>query len=242
MSRSEPRLGSVRLVKHQPTLIAPFTDRTPLALIRRAKARGLALLEARVDLFDSRELSVIGTVVGRASEILPVLLTIRASKEGGAWRGGDAARLSLYRALLPLVSGVDVELDAAIRAEVADAARRAGRLIVLSHHDFRTTPSTAKLDAVVRRARKAGAGVTKIAATVVSDRDTATLAAVFARHPRESLVVIGMGDHGKKTRLLFPALGSLFTFTALDRATAPGQLDLAASLADLGRYYPDFSP
>lgn len=242
MSERVPRLGSVRLVRHEPALIAPFTDRTPLALIRRAKARGLALLEARVDLFARHDASHVSATVARANEILPVLLTIRASKEGGAWRSGDAARLSLYRVLLPLVSAVDVELDAPIRGEVVSAARHKKRLVVLSHHDFQRTPSVAKLDAVVRRARKAGAGVTKIAATVSGDHDTARLAALFARHPRESLVVIGMGEHGKKTRVLFPALGSLFTFTALDRATAPGQLDLEASLAEIARYYPDFSP
>jgi len=241
MSERVPRLGSVRLVRHEPVLIAPFTDRTPLALIRRAKAQGLALLEARVDLFQRTDTSLVSATVARASEILPVLLTIRSSKEGGSWRGGDAARLRLYRELLPLVSAVDVELDASIRAEVVDAARGKKRLVVLSHHDFKGTPSAAKLDAVVRRAQKAGAGVTKIAAAVADDRDTARLAAVFARHPLASLVVIGMGEHGKKTRVLFPALGSLFTFTALDRATAPGQLDLRASLAELARYYPDFS-
>ena len=118
MSERVPRLGSVRLVRHEPALIAPFTDRTPLALIRRAKARGLALLEARVDLFARHDASHVSATVARANDILPVLLTIRASKEGGAWRSGDAARLSLYRALLPLVSAVDVELDAPIRGEV----------------------------------------------------------------------------------------------------------------------------
>jgi 3-dehydroquinate dehydratase-1 len=227
-------------VRHRPTLIAPITDRTPLAAIRRAKAAGLRLVEARVDLFARRDVDRAGAVVARAAKLLPVLVTIRSSAEGGTWRGDDAGRLELYRALMPLASAVDVELDARIRPHVVRSAREQGLTVVLSHHDFRATPSAAKLDRVVARGMKAGADVTKIAAHVPDDDACARLAALFARHPEASLVVIGMGEHGRKTRVLFPALGSLFTFTALGRATAPGQLGLTETVAELRRYYPDF--
>jgi 3-dehydroquinate dehydratase type I len=97
------------------------------------------------------------------------------------------------------------------------------------------------LDAVVVRGEKAGADVIKIAVLTPDDRAVARLAAVFVRHASSRLVLIGMGAHGKKTRVLFPALGSLFTFTSLDRETAPGQLGFRAMLAELARSYPDFS-
>lgn len=241
MPKKPVRIGAVTLRPHVPTLVAPFTDRTPLAALRRARAQGLAFAEARVDLFGDRGADAVRRVVREVGRVLPVLLTVRSSLEGGAWKGDDAGRLALYRALLPDVAAVDVELAANIRPEVVRAARRARRTVVLSHHDFRTTPGDRALDAVVARGEKAGADVTKLAVLTPDDRAVARLAAVLARHPSSRLVLIGMGEHGKKTRVLFPALGSLFTFTSLDRATAPGQLGLRDMLAELRRSYPDFS-
>jgi 3-dehydroquinate dehydratase I len=241
MPKKPVRIGTVVLRSHVPTLVVPFTDRTPLAALRRARSDGLDFAEARVDLFQDRSVESVRRVVRQVGRVLPVLLTVRSSREGGAWRGDDAGRLALYRALLPDVAAVDVELAAKIQPDVVRAARRAGRTIVLSHHDFRTTPSDRALDAVVARGKKAGADVTKITALTRDDRAVARLAAVLSRHPESRLVVIGMGKHGTKTRVFFPALGSLFTFTSLDRATAPGQLAFRSMLAELSRSYPDFS-
>jgi 3-dehydroquinate dehydratase-1 len=241
MPKKPARIGTVVLRPHLPTLVAPFTDRTPLATLRRARADGLDFAEARVDLFEDRNLDAVQRVLRSVGRVLPVLLTLRSSREGGAWRGDDAGRLSLYRALLPDVAAVDVELASTIRPEVVRAARLARRTVVLSHHDFRATPSDRTLDAIVTRAEDAGADVTKITALTPNDRAVARLAAVLARHTTSRLVVIGMGEHGKKTRVFFPALGSLFTFTSLDRATAPGQLAFRSMLAELSRSYPDFS-
>jgi 3-dehydroquinate dehydratase-1 len=241
MAQKPVRIGSVVLRPHVPTLVVPFTDRTPLAALRRARAQGLDFAEARVDLFQDRATEAVRRVVREVGRVLPVLLTVRSSREGGAFRGDDAGRLALYRALLPDVAAVDVELAAKIRPEVVRAAHRARRTVVLSHHDFRATPSDRVLDAVVVRGEKAGADVIKIAVLTPDDRAVARLAAVFVRHASSRLVLIGMGAHGKKTRVLFPALGSLFTFTSLDRETAPGQLGFRAMLAELARSYPDFS-
>jgi 3-dehydroquinate dehydratase I len=241
MTKKVVRIGAVTLRPHVPTLVVPFTDRTPLSALRSAHARGLHFAEARVDLFRDRSENAVRRVVQTVGRVLPVLLTVRSDKEGGSWHGDDAGRLALYRALLPDVAAVDVELAAKIRPEVVSATRRARRTVVLSHHDFRTMPSDRVLDAVVERGEKAGADVTKIAVLTPDDRAVARLASVLARHASSRLVLIGMGEHGKKTRVFFPALGSLFTFASLDRATAPGQLDFRAMLAELSRSYPDFS-
>ena len=235
------RIGSVTLRPHHPTLIAPFTDRTPESALVRAARDGLELLEARVDLFHDRSVDAVGERLAAAGKHAPLLLTIRSAAEGGAWKARDAERLELYRALLPLVDAVDVELAAAIRPAVVDAARRAGRLVVLSQHDFRRTPADAALDRAVKLAVRAGADVVKLATHLRDDDDGARLAALFARHRARSLVVIGMGEHGKKTRIFFPALGSLFTFASLDRGTAPGQLDLAATQRELRFFFPDYT-
>jgi 3-dehydroquinate dehydratase-1 len=235
-------IGRVALRPRHPTVIAPFTDRTPLRTLEAAAKQGLSLAEARVDLFRDRRVEAIREHIAAVRAVLPVLVTIRAAREGGAWREPERARLELYRALLPGADAVDVELAAPIRVDVVSAARSARRLVVLSHHDFRRTPSAARLDRIVDAGARAGADIVKLAAQVEDDAGTARLAAVFARHPRRALVVIAMGEHGKKSRVFFPALGSLFTFASLDRATAPGQLDLAATRRELTTFFPDFAP
>jgi 3-dehydroquinate dehydratase-1 len=49
------------------------------------------------------------------------------------------------------------------------------------------------------------------------------------------LIVIGMGDAGVASRVLFPALGSLLTYAAAGTQTAPGQLALDEAVALLRR-------
>jgi 3-dehydroquinate dehydratase-1 len=239
--KSTLRIGRVALRPHQPTVIVPVTDRTPPRALAAAARQGVALAEARVDLFRDRSEGAVARFVSATRRLMPVLVTVRSSREGGAWRDGEPARLALYRALLPLSDAVDTELAAPLRAALVEAARKAKKLVVLSHHDFEATPSDAVLDGVVTRGFRAGADIVKIAAHVRDDRDTARLAALFARHAGRPLVVIGMGDVGMKTRVLFPALGSLFTFASLGRGTAPGQLDTNTMARDLARFFPDFA-
>ena len=234
------RMGTVTLERHAPTVIASFTDRTPLATLRAAAEKGLDLAEARVDLFRERDSKKIVRFVREVATVVPVLATLRATSEGGKWGGDDGERLTLYRELLPQVAAIDIELGATIRAATVQVARRHRRSVVLSHHDFDRTPPDAELDRVIGQSRAAGADVTKIATLVKSEEDVARLAALFARHAEAPLVVIGMGEIGMKTRIFFPALGSLFTFASLDRATAPGQLKLAETLRDLKQYYPAY--
>lgn len=239
--KSGLRIGRVLLERHTPTVIAPFTDRTPPAAVRMAAARGLDLAEARVDLFQDRSIAHVVGVIRGVAELVPVLATLRSSKEGGRFHDDEDERAVFYRELLPHVGAIDIELDARVRASVVQSARRRKVPVVLSHHDFEGTPPDAALDRVVTRSREAGADITKIATQVKTEADVARLAALFARHPGASLVVIGMGELGKKTRILFPALGSLFTFAALDRGTAPGQVPLAETIRDLCKYYPGYA-
>jgi 3-dehydroquinate dehydratase type I len=227
------RIGKVVLRRTEPRIIAPFTDRTRPSTLRTGVRRGLSLLEARIDLFDDVETEHVLENVRRARAIAPVLATVRSGSEGGAWKRSERDRLALYRALTPHVDALDVELDSRIRGAVMRTARRAGRPVVLSHHDFRTTPSPSRLDDIVRRGTKAGADVVKIATFVRGPADIQRLARLLARHPTDPLVVIGMGARGRPTRVLFPALGSLFTFASLDEKTAPGQLGLAETVSGL---------
>lgn len=180
---------------------------------------------------------------------LPLLVTNRAE-----WEGGNAAEHGRYDALCaavehPAVEAVDVELRAfggpdvdepthghAEGAErVRDRARDHGATVVVSVHDFERTPSREELEALLEDANEAG-DVGKVAVTA-RDRSDALdlLAATHAVASRGGRVAtMAMGEAGKHTRAVAPVYGSRIGYAPVDpdRATAPGQYDLA-TLRDL---------
>ena len=123
---------------------------------------------------------------------------------------------------------------------LAPQAHALGKLLVVSHHDFEATPAYEALAEAARRAVEAGADVVKIATQVNDDADIATLARLLQEKAAPRLVVIGMGERGVPTRLMFPRDGSLFTFAAKgDRASAPGQIAYGRMAALLGITAPE---
>ena len=81
----------------------------------------------------------------------------------------------------------------------------------------------------------------KIATHAKTDSDVAALAQLLAERRDANLVVIAMGAVGTKSRVFFPALGSLMTFAALEQSTGPGQLPMALMFQELRLYYPRFN-
>src|SRR5262249_29954853 len=157
----------------------------------------------------------------------PTIATIRSAAEGGAWDAPDRARLELFQHVMPYVDAVDVELSSeAIVADVVDAARPAGAVVIVSHPDFVGTPPDAELDAIVGCARDAGADYVKVAAMATSSDDVRRLAAFTVRHAASGLIVIAMGDLGSVSRVFFPALGSRLTYAHRGEHPVAGQLDL----------------
>jgi len=164
----------------------------------------------------------------------PVLATIRLTADGGHWNE-DAPRLALFEAAL--VEGhcawVDVEVESAIAAEVVAKARRLGRRVIVSHHDFEGTAEADALDAVVTRARAFHPDVIKIATRVDDLEGHDRLLELLRRHRGQALAVIGMGAIGRPLRTYLPAVGSRLTYGFLDAAAAPGQVHVRELVARL---------
>jgi 3-dehydroquinate dehydratase-1 len=233
------RFGDLVLEAGKPAVAVSFTDADGGADVAQAKAAGVAIAELRIDLFaDASAENVVATA--RRLSGLPLLATIRMSEEGGAWTGGEAARRALFEAVLPYVDAIDIELRATeTLATLAPRIAAYGKALVVSHHDFAATPGPEELADIARRARAAGADVVKVAATIVEEEDLKALAGLLSSRAAPNLVVIGMGERGLVTRLLFPALGSLFTFAGKgERASAPGQLSYERTLSLLSTLYP----
>jgi len=176
---------------------------------------------------------------------LPLLVTNRAS-----WEGGEADDLSRFDALSTAVghdavAAVDVEL-AALRGNapegershataLRDTAREEGVDVVVSVHDFESTPEPATLVDLLSDAASEG-DVGKLATTATAPRDAlamieATNEATAAGH---RVATMCMGEPGRHTRAVTPVYGSKIGYAPVDpaNATAPGQYPLA-TLRDL---------
>lgn len=240
MKKTSGRAGSVRTktgaVGSLPTVAAVITGGIFAPEIRKAASLGAGLLELRVDTFASFD----GRLLASFEKLkkltgLPILLTIRSVREGGRAELSDRDRAQLFLRLMPFADLVDIELSSGrILETVVNSAKRAKKRVIVSHHDFESTPGEKKLRKITELARKAGADTVKIASMVNSQSDLRRLAALLCS--QDSMIVIGMGPLGKPSRVFFPLLGSLITYGSITKSTAPGQMSLKEMRVELSSY------
>ncbi len=125
---------------------------------------------------------------------------------------------------------IDVELET-LEKEPAFAKATAGKgktKIILSFHDFEKTPGVKKLTSIINHMRECNVEVLKIATMINDDQDVKNLFKLLIdRKKNEKMIVVGMGEKGKITRILGPLLGSFLTFASTQYGeTAPGQIDI----------------
>lgn len=235
MPRASLAIGSL-VLGNRPRIAVPFTDHATRADVADALTRGMDVAELRVDLHSHVGADAVLATLGLFAGV-PTLATVRHADEGGGFRGDEVERLALYRALVPRVDAIDVEIASEIGGAAIAAARDAGKLAIASFHDFAKTPDRGALEAVAKKGRALGADVVKIATAVAGPQDLRVLARLLLERADEGLIVIGMGPRGVASRVLFPLLGSLVTYAATTTETAPGQLgldELVALLKKLG--------
>jgi len=186
---------------------------------------GVDLLEMRIDQFCSCEseyvCSHLKTFAG-----LPCIGTIRSNQEGGNWSGSETLRLALYKKIMPFVNAVDIEINAEeINNAVIEEAKRVGAVVIGSFHDFKSTPSADCLEGVLEKGKLSGVDIIKIAAQCNVSDDLRILTHFLVTHDMDNLILLGMGHAGAPSRLFFPFLGSLVTYTFLGTPSAPGQFN-----------------
>ncbi|WP_447003630.1 type I 3-dehydroquinate dehydratase [Saccharothrix isguenensis] len=218
-----------------------FDDEDCERAAREALASGVDVAELRIDRFSRTD---VGHVLEKVHAFrgLPVLATVRSGAEGGGWGGTEEERLDLFRAVAPLVEAVDVELSSSgVLADVISAARAHDALSIVSYHNFDHTPGLDALEEIVRDAEAAGADIVKVSTMATSGADLKVLASLLLNSADETrMIVIAMGGTGTASRIFFPALGSLLTYTFIGHLPTSGQLDFAETFALMRKFYPEF--
>ncbi len=197
------------------------------------------IVEWRVDYLDEAE--DVPAVLGRLAALrarlgdLPVIFTCRIDSEGGARSMPLQRRLELLKKVIAtgLVDIVDFELRNGVAAihELRGAATAAGVYLILSSHDFKSTPSADEIVALLAREEELGADIAKVAVMPTSTEDLLTLLAATSRmREREAgipIVAVSMSGLGLVSRVAAGVFGSAITFGAGSEASAPGQIPVA---------------
>jgi 3-dehydroquinate dehydratase-1 len=203
-----------------------MTGSIRLRPVKRAQAHGASIIELRLDTFQTREAALIKQGIADIKALgLKVLLTIRSKKEGGKLVVSPSERLRLFSELTASVDVVDIELSSEpLAKKVVEIARKKKKKTIVSFHNFKTTPTEAKLEKVIKDARAIGADVVKIAAFATKKEDVRRLGRILLGH--NDMIVIAMGGIGRSSRVTFPLLGSLITYGTINETTAPGQMPI----------------
>ncbi len=202
---------------------------------------GMGVAELRIDIFQDHAPNYVKKEIDKFARI-PTLATIRKTEDGGLWNKPEADRIELFKSIIPHVGAVDIELsEPETLAALKEFRRDHSCDLIASYHNFDQTPDDQFLYALITQAIEVDADVIKIACMVESEADCARLAALFDMGLDISKIIVGMGVLGTETRVSFPALGSLLTYSPSDKITAAyGQISFSDMIEQLREFYPTF--
>ena len=232
-----------------PAIITPLVGATPEAIAGELAAivpKKPDLIEWRIDFFAA--IGDTGRVIDTARDIrasaagIPVLLTRRNVTEGGQPIPiSEPQVVAMYGAACEArcVELVDYELSNAPAdlAVLREVSARHDVAMVMSYHNFQSTPDAATLDAKFAQAQALGADVGKVA---VMPQDPSDVLALLGATYRASqalsipLISMSMGGIGSISRMIGWLYGSAATFAVGKSSSAPGQIaidELRAVLA-----------
>jgi 3-dehydroquinate dehydratase type I len=194
-----------------------IAEKTPEENVKALKDIDFA--EIRIDRMDRPQIPGIKKIFSQHTRLIA---TCRPGKISDQKR-----QTLLTTAISAGAAYVDIGLgtDKGIKKAILKKARSAGCKVIVSYHNFKTTPDETKLRDIIEECFVSGADIAKIACMVHSDRENIILLGLLL--DSRPLLVIGMGEKGKVTRIAAPILGSPFTYASLSsgRETAEGQLD-----------------
>lgn len=209
--------------------IVSVIDEDPAEDAKAANWLGANLLELRLDLLNLSDLDEMKKIIERIklNTKLPCIATNRLQSDGGKWEGSEDERIALLIDILPFFEAVDIELsaDEEQRSNVVNAAKAASVTVIVSAHDFDSTPSVDEMKNILNQAHEAGADIAKLAVMAHTKQDVLDL--LQATNDMEKPVcTIAMGEIGKHSRIVAPCYGSLLTYGVIAKAVAPGHIKI----------------
>jgi len=202
-----------------------------LKAIHRSKELGADLVELRLDYIGELDDGKIGDLIDSVD--IPKIVTLRSSKDGGFWNGQEKDRINHLQTCLSFgAQYVDVEesMDIGWRYEISKACKNNGAQMIISHHDFKKTPTKQEMIDICKNEFAAGASIAKISVMPKTIEDVANLLSVieYFKSTGKQIIGVSMGQLGVMSRIFGPKIGAYLTYAALERGkeSAEGQLTI----------------
>jgi len=171
----------------------------------------------------------------------PLLFTHRPDWEGGEFEGPEDERIEpLFEAIKAKAAFVDFELNGGsrYRNQLLDTMEGSDTKMIISCHDFQETPSTDRLNDLLKEQIDSGAHIGKIVTVAHDPFDVLRVLNLLEEAAKHDfpLCAFCMGETGRISRLTTLFFGGFMTYGALNetQATAPGQLSVTV-MRDLFR-------
>ena len=243
----------------RPKVCVPLIGTTPEEVLVQAKQVAQTQKSSIIDMVELRGdyLSVLpdyeklDKLLADIASILPdtgLLFTIRSEKEGGehlAFSAPSIFEINRHVMESKLADIVDVELFSGMEnaEKLVEIAHEQGVKVIMSNHDFQTTPDASVIVNRLRSMQDMGADIVKIAVMPEHKMHVLNLLAATVmmqeKYAQVPVVTMSMGKTGAISRLSGQVFGSAITFASLERASAPGQIpvsDLNIVLDQIEKY------
>lgn len=154
-----------------------------------------------------------------------IVFTVRSKKEGGEFSGSKVLKESVFLEFLPWIDVLDIEISELPKyTALISVAKKEKKCILGSFHDFKSVPFVDKVKRLISRAQDFGADIVKIAGTTNTKEELASLLKIQLELGNIiPLTIMGMGSFALLSRVLLSNFGSIWTYGALGKPTAPNQ-------------------
>lgn len=230
---------NVKIGEGIPKIAVPIVGTNNAELIKEVKGlKGIKLdiVEWRVDFYENVEnIEKVKEILAEIRAILthtPILFTFRTKKEGGEREVPVEyyVKLNCEIAKTKQVDLVDVELftgDDYVQ-EVVETAHANGVKVVMSNHDFFKTPEKEEIVSRLTKMIELNADLPKIAVMPQREADVLTLLCATnemkEKYADQPIITMSMAGMGVISRIAGEFFGSVLTFGAAKKASAPGQI------------------
>jgi 3-dehydroquinate dehydratase type I len=195
------------------------------ALEKMAKAAGIAdMIEIRLDVMNSFNLRQIIDAAPKK-----VLVTYRSKREGGQGKADYSTRVRfLMDAIENGADFVDVEYVMPLEYQYKIFQSKGSSKLILSNHLLNKTPSSEKLEELLRKMASCNADVVKIVTHARTYEDNLKVLGLipFAKTLGVKIITFCMGPFGRISRIMTHLMGGYLTFASLEdgEESATGQI------------------
>jgi 3-dehydroquinate dehydratase I len=191
--------------------------------------KGLDFAEVRIDAMHTT-IEDMERIFSKPLTLIATFMPVNTAVMTDRFVDYDTRKKFLMAAIEAGAKYVDIEIqsDSAYRKELIEKAKLNDCKVIISFHDFYSTPEKGNLEEIIDLCFNKGADIAKIACKVNSERDNLRLLGLLNNDNYQGrTIVIGMGIKGRITRVAAPLLGSPFTFASLSKGkeTAEGQIE-----------------